>query len=262
MMKLKRQEEIARLLETQGSVQVADLSKQFNVTEKTIRQDLRRLEELAIATRVHGGAVVNGKGSGIFPVFARKQHSLPEKERIAYKALELIEDGDTIILDAGTTTQKLAAILDKSVTVLTNDLVIANDLMDKPEITLLVTGGILKRAKGSSALIGQDALHMLGKYHVDKYFLGASAIDFQNGLMLFTTDEVDLKRAMLRAASQVICLADSTKFRKRALISFAQLNEVNCIVTDEVFPSEDLEFLKAQGIHVVVASPSLTHPRA
>lgn len=253
MMKVKRLEEITKLLESQGSVEVASLSKHFNVTEKTIRQDLSHLEEISIATRVHGGAVMSSKGSDIFPVFTRKQSNIPEKERVAHKALELVQDGDAIILDAGTTTQHLATILDKWVTVITNDPVIANDLKDKENITLYVTGGLLKRNRGSSVFIGQDVLRMISCYHVNKYFMGISSIDFEKGLMLFATDEVDIKRAMMHAADQVICLADYTKFHKTALTSFAQLEDLDYIVTNDAIPQADVEFLAAKGIKVIVA---------
>ncbi len=253
MIRLKRLEEITKLLETQGSVEVSSLSKHFDVTEKTIRQDLTRLEEISVATRIHGGAVINNKNSDVFPLLARKQSNLPEKEQIARRALELIEDGDAIILDAGTTTQQLALILDKWVTVITNDPLIVDHLKDKENITLFVTGGLLKRTRGSSVLIGQDALRMLKGYHVNKYFLGVSAIDFEKGCMLFTTDEIDVKQTMMRAANEIICLADYSKFHKTALISFAQLEELDAIVTTDAIAQEDIEILHNKGIRVIIS---------
>lgn len=253
MIRIKRLEEMTSMLESQGSVEVASLSKFFNVTEKTVRQDLAHLEQIGIAMRVHGGAVMNAKGSEIFPLLQRKQSNIREKEVIAVRAKEMIEDGDAIILDAGTTTQQLARILDKWVTVITNDPVILDELKDKENIALLVTGGLLKRARGSSALIGQDALRMLNSYHANKYFMGVSAIDFEKGVMLFHTDETDIKRAMIRASKEVICLADYSKFHKTALVSFAQLEELNYIVTNDAIPPEDQQFLSSKGVQVIIA---------
>lgn len=253
MMKVKRLEEITKLLESQGSVEVSSLSKLLNVTEKTVRQDLAHLEQISIATRVHGGAVTNAKGSEIFPLLERKKSNMREKEMIAERARELIDDGDAIILDAGTTTQQLAKILDKWVTVITNDPVIMNELKDKENIALLLTGGILKRGRGSSALVGQDALRTLNSYHANKYFMGVSSIDFEKGLMIFNTDEPEIKRAMIQASKEVICLADYSKFHKSALVSFAQLDELDYVITNDAITPEDVQFLNSKGIQVIIA---------
>ena len=144
-MQAKRLEYITKLLEENGSVEVSELSKVFRVTEKTIRQDLLKLEELQIAKRVHGGAMIKKDGSEIFPIVSRKTKHTDEKLKIAQKALSLIEDGDTIILDSGSTTFELAKILNKNVIVITNDPFIAHELMDHEKVTLYTTGGLLSR---------------------------------------------------------------------------------------------------------------------
>jgi DeoR family fructose operon transcriptional repressor len=251
-MRVRRLEEITKLLESQGSVEVTALSKAFKVTEKTIREDLIRLESLSVATRVHGGAVVKNNGNDIFPLLPRKQRNLNEKERIARGALELITDGDIIILDSGSTVQQLAKILNKWVTVITTDPFIVEELKGKENVNLYITGGQLKRTRGTYTLVGHDAVRMIKSYHANKYFMGVSAIDFEMGLMLFTTDEIEVKQAMMHAAKETICLADYGKFHKLALASFARLDDLDYIITDDAITSEDITYLREKEIQTIV----------
>lgn len=249
----RRLEYITKVLEEKGSVEVSELSKICGVTEKTIRQDLIKLEQLQIATRVHGGAMLRKEGNEIFPVYSRKTRYAEKKHGIAKLALGLIDEGDTIFLDSGTTTLELARMLDKQVIVITNDPYIAHELLEHNNITLYVTGGRLNRERGSYTYVGQDALRTIKNYTANKCFLGGSALDFERGVMIFSTDEAEVKRSMLKNSLTTICLIDYSKFHKIAFTSYAQLNEINKIVTDSSIPCEDVNFLVNKGIDVLIA---------
>ena len=154
---VKRLEMITRILGQTRSVDVTDLSQHLGVTAKTIRQDLAKLEGLGLLERVHGGAVLKQNENGIYPIQQRKQKNLAEKERIAKAALAYMEDGETIILDGGSTTLQLARLLgERRIVAITNDLLIAKELLGKENVTLYLTGGKLRR-EGVYTLLGREA---------------------------------------------------------------------------------------------------------
>ncbi len=253
MLSVKRLEEITKILERDGSVDVNTLSGRLGVTTKTIRQDLAKLEELGMLERVHGGAVVKQIENGIYPIQQRKRQYLLEKERIARRALAYVAEGDTVILDGGSTTYQLAKLLgDKQIVAVTNDMLIGMELMSKENITLYITGGKLRR-EGVFTLLGREAERTIKRYNANKLFLGTSALDFEQGLMVLSEDEAEVKRAMIAVAKEVICLADYSKFHKTALTSFAQLREVQRLITDDRLPAEDLRRLEKMGVKVETA---------
>ncbi len=253
MLRIKRLEEITRLLERHGSVDVNDLSHRLGVTPKTVREDLARLEKMGLLQRVHGGAVLRQTtNNSIYPIQERKRHNLAEKERIGRAALKYVEEGDTIILDGGSTTIALARLLgEKPVVVITNDMLIAMELMNKENITLYLTGGKLRR-EGVFTLLGREAERTIRRYHANKLFLGVTALDFTQGLMVLSEDEAGVKRAMIDSAKEVICLADYSKFHKSAFITFATFKDLHVLITDNRLPEEDRAFLLAQGIKVEI----------
>lgn len=252
----KRLAFISKELEEHGSVHVADLAKKLNVTPKTIRLDLKKMEEMELVERVHGGAILPRDSTGVLRIQSRRQTNLNEKEAIAKLALKYIERNDIIILDSGSTTQQVARHLDDiPITLLTNDLSIAGEVLDRNNINLYVTGGRLSqhRQEGVYTLVGRDAEAVLGKYQVKRLFLGATALNLKQGLMVYSEDVAETKRAMIRAADQIIVLVDYSKFHKQAFLPFADLSEVDVIITDERIRPTDLDFLTKQGIKVEVA---------
>lgn len=249
-MRTKRLETITSMLESQGNVEVSELSALLKVTEKTIRQDLTTLEKMGLAVRVHGGATLPSGISEIYPIPSRKQKHLDEKKEIASKAISLIDDGDIIILDSGSTTLELAKLLDKQVIVITNDPIIAHTLLYNEKITLFSTGGKLRREFGFT-YAGRDAIRMLNNYHANKCFIGTSAFDTEQGLMVFSSEEGEVKRAIMRASAQTICLADYSKFNKTAFFTFAAPSEIDTIVTDNRITEQDLHVLQSLGIRII-----------
>lgn len=251
MFSVKRLEAITKLLEEEGSVGINLLSERFQVSAKTIRQDLDKLEEMGVIERVHGGAILKGDNA-LLPIRRRKQQNLGEKARIATAALKYITEGETIILDGGSTTLELARLLGGSrVQVITDDLVIATELMPKENISLYVTGGKLRR-NGVYTLLGRDAEQTIRKYNVNRLFLGTSALDFEEGLMVIVEEEAEMKKAMIESAKEVICLADYSKFHKLAFTSFASLQELDRLITDDRISREDREYLKEHGVEVEI----------
>ncbi|NLL43504.1 MAG: DeoR/GlpR transcriptional regulator [Firmicutes bacterium] len=253
---VKRINEISRLVEEQGSVNVNDLAKRLKVTPKTIRLDLDKMAEMDLVERVHGGAILKRNGISAFQIQARQRTNVPQKESIARQALSHVEPKDTLILDGGSTTLPLARLLNQQVvTVMTNDLRIALEVVDRLNIDLFLTGGKISshRREGIYTLLGSDAENMLGRYRVHKLFLAATALDFENGLMVYSEDLAETKRAMIRSADQVICLLDYSKFHKQAFTPFAKLDEIDLLITDSRIPEEDLRALEERGVKVEVA---------
>ena len=252
LLAIKRLEAISRLLSENGSVDASQLSEQFAVTPKTIRKDLDTLESMGLLDRVHGGAILKNGVNSLFPIERRKMQNLAEKQRIGAAALEYIEDGDTLILDGGSTTIELARLLgEKNILVVVSDLNIALELMNKTNINLFVAGGRLRR-EGSYTLVGRDTERMLEKYQVKKVFLGTSALDLTTGLFVLNSDEAEVKKTMIAAAREVICLVDYSKFHHTAFAPFCPIERINTIITDARLPSEEQTYLQNQGIQVRV----------
>jgi len=250
---IKRLEAISRLLEEFGSVDAAQLSEQFNVTPKTIRKDLNQLESMGLLDRVHGGAVLKNTSTGVFPIERRKLRNTEEKQRIGAAALPYVEEGDTIIIDGGTTTIELARLLgEKRILAMVSDLKIALELMDKPNINLFVAGGHLRR-EGVYTLVGRDTEKIFEKYQAKKLFLATSALDFESGLSVLNSDEAEVKKAMLTAAREVICLVDYSKFHHIAFAPVCALKKINILITDNRIPPEEQDRLQKLGIKVHIA---------
>ncbi|TVY10923.1 DeoR/GlpR transcriptional regulator [Paenibacillus cremeus] len=233
-------------------MKVSEISKQLQVTEKTIREDLEKLESRGILKRVHGGAVVVEHDDSMLPILKRRVRQRQEKEVIAAEAYKLIEDGQIVLLDAGSTTLELAALLQhRTLTVVTNDTKIAALLAESNQIELCVLGGY--RRKGTYTIIGPSAMQMMDELNIDIAFLGCTGVDLERGLSIFHREEAELKKRMMKASRTVALLADHSKFDRTALVSFAGLEEIDVLVTDEATSSTLLEQIGAMGVQVVRA---------
>ena len=236
MLAITRHQLILELLQENGAVQVSELSDRFEVTPKTIREDLEKLEEKGLLTRIHGGAV--SRADAADPMQALQipntKHA-NEKEAIAEHALRYIRQDDVIALDAGSTTLEIARKLpDMPLTVLTNDLLIMRELMGKERIRLVVPGGYRHR----NVLVGNDALEWLARLNVQKLFLSATGVHDKFGLSVFTGELLDLKRAYLSGAKEIYGVADHSKFDRTALQTFAALDDLDLLITDDGLPEE------------------------
>jgi len=253
MISNQRQQKIIHIIEDQGEVTVADLVREFNVSEMTIRRDLDILDNQGLLRRVHGGAVSHRGRSYEPPFLLRTAENLDCKQRIGATAASLVQNGDSITLDVGTTTLEIARNLytKQDLTVITPSLQIANELTKHPGIRLIVTGGILRT--GELSLIGHLAERIFDEFFVDKLFLGAGAVDAALGVSEFNIEDTLVKRAMVKSAKQVILVADSSKFNQVAFASIAPMNQIHSIVTDSNLDPQIAARLQEQGMELILA---------
>jgi DeoR/GlpR family transcriptional regulator of sugar metabolism len=253
MISEERHQIILGLLDSQGSVTVADLVVRLDVSEMTVRRDLDALERKGLLRRVHGGAV-SARGRSYEPPFlSRSTKHRAEKERIGQVAASLVNNGDSIILDVGTTTLEVARHLTdkRNLTIITPSFHIASLLAEQPGIRLILTGGILR--PGELSLIGSLAERAFQDFFVDKLFLGTGGIDFEAGLTEFNLEDALIKKAMLRSAKEIIIVTDASKFGQVAFAAIAPLNIVSRIVTDASLDSVTHTRLQAENIEVILA---------
>lgn len=240
-------------LNDNGYVQATELASRLNLSAATIRRDFALLEEEGLCIRKRGGAVRSGQGVTLELSYEIKRgQRIAEKKRIAEAAAKLVEDGDTLILDAGSTTYALALLLlsKQRITVVTNDLQIACKLASHPNLRLICTGGIARASVFS--LQGSQTESFIKNLRVDKTFLGADAIHSDRTVTNVNFEEVPIKQAMLHAANQVYLVADSSKFEKSGFVKVCDLSDVDAIITDSGIPKDKLAELQALGLSVVV----------
>jgi DeoR family transcriptional regulator, aga operon transcriptional repressor len=238
-------------LNSSGQVDVSTLSKELEVSEVTIRNDLEKLEEKNILIRARGGAIKLDRVSTDFSISDKhKQHS-EEKKRIGKAAAQFILDGETIILDSGTTTMEIVRNLPKtiSLTVISNALNIANQLSEHPDVNLIIPGGLLR--KKSLSLVGSAAEESFRNFYCDKLFLAVDGIDTTYGLSTPNLEEAQINRVMISISKQVIVVTDSSKFHKRCLAFISPLNNIDMVITDSGILPEDKTRLENSGIKVV-----------
>lgn len=248
----ERQQWIVDHARAVGRVEVAGLADELDVTTETIRRDLKVLERHGLLRRVHGGAIPVER-LGFEPGLATRDAVLTaEKERIAKAALAELPAEGSILLDAGTTTARLAEVLplDRELVVLTNGLPIAMSLSSRPNLTVLLVGG---RVRGRTlAAVDAWALAALADSYVDVAFLGTNGVSVERGLTTPDTTEAAVKRAMVAAARRTVLLADHTKVGNDHLARFASLEDVDVIITDAGIEAEDADRLGSHGPRVVI----------
>lgn len=254
MLREERKASIVNLFRHNNIIQISELSKMLSVSKNTIRRDLEALERQGLIERIHGGAISRSERGGAIDLSWQERESKfqKEKRRIGYKAAQMIEDGESIILDAGTTIMQVARCINKrNLTVVTNAVNIGMELSGKKGITVVLTGGILREI--SVSLVGPLAEDFLNNnIHVDKMFLSAGGVDGENGVTNANTIEVPIKRVMIRAAKEVILVVTHDKIGKKSFTRVVPLKEVNKIITDEYAPKEQVEFIQKQGVEVIL----------
>ena len=249
----QRHEIILDYLRKNSIADVKTLSSLLNVTQKTVRLDLDALQERGLLTRVHGGAIYRAADGSSFSVSARRSQNIPQKQQIAAYALSLIEDNDTVYLDDGSTCLALAQLLgEQKIAVITNDLKIASELAPKENITLFVTGGMIKRDGNSFIMASDDTVHMIRRHRINKAFISTSTISISDGLMIYYYGDTTIKKAAIQNATKVYCLADSSKFNKIAFQSFAGIGDFDEIVTDSGIDEDTRNAICQQGIKLTV----------
>jgi DeoR/GlpR family transcriptional regulator of sugar metabolism len=253
MIRNARRDKILDLIREDGSAKVIKLSKIFKVSEVTIRQDLEKLEKEGLILREHGGAFLRNVEENVKSITLLNQENIEKKQKIGKKAAEIIESGDTIILDSGSTTTEIARNLlgRKGLTVITNALNIALILGAEQGIELIVTGGEFKPP--TLSLTGQKAADFLEDIHVDKLFLATAGISLRSGLTYPSLSDIVVKKAMIEAADTTYLVADSTKIGKNAFASLGALSLIDYIITDSDIAPEHLQLFKDHEIELVIA---------
>ncbi len=245
---------ILKRLEEEEQVNVTELSRKFGVSEVTIRKDLRHLERKNILIRSRGGAMKQSLINIDLSIYDRRKQNIKLKEAIGAAAATMIKEGETILLDTGTTLMEMAKRLPKKIdiTVITNSVDITFRLAEYPNIRVLMPGGILRR--NSLSLVGELAAESLRAYYCDKYFLSADGVDIEKGMMTTNIEEASLAKINIRNSGKVFALIDSSKFLSKGITSIAPLTEVDTIITDSGISPEILNSLRGIGIDVVVVN--------
>jgi len=255
-----RLEAILRILRyADREVKVDELSSLLNVSEATIRRDLERLERDGKIVRTYGGALL--RREPISPVLRRKmRENLREKMEIARAAVGLINNHETIILCDGTTTYQIAVLLKESsleLRVITNDLNIALELAEAEQIETIIIGGKITGHYSIGGYLGEKVVEFIHDTNssIDKAFIGADAVDLEEGLTTFGKGDVNIVNLMARLAKEVIAVVDHTKFGKAKFIPLLPLDQVDLIITDSGIPEKVVEAYRSKGVPIIVAEP-------
>lgn len=249
----QRRERILDYLKEDGSAKVNQLAKIFKVTEVTIRQDLEKLAAEGLIIKKHGGAFLKNAQDTVRSFSLLNQDNLEKKAKIGKKCIEFIEDGDTIILDSGSTTTEIAKNLTgfKNLTVITNALNIALLLGSEPGIEVIMTGGEFKPP--TLSLTGQKAADFFRDLNVQKLFLATAGISLKSGLTYPSISDLVVKKAMIEAAETTYLVADSTKIGKNSLASLGALSLIDLFITDNEISTEQKKHFKINEIELVIA---------
>ena len=247
----ERRATIVTMLEARGRVSIAEVSRLTEVSEMTIRRDLEALEHEGILKRTHGGAVSVISLSYEPPYIIRKESNRSAKSRIAQRASEMLSEGETVILDVGTTAVAIAQALKARVnlTVLTSNLWAAAILADEKGIVLMVTGGTARARERS--LVGSLATRAFSDLVFDVFFLSVAGVHPEFGITDYNMEEAQVKREAIRAAQRRIVVADSSKLGKVAFAKICGLDQIDMIITDNEAP-EEIAALKSAGIEMVL----------
>ncbi|WP_274650806.1 DeoR/GlpR family DNA-binding transcription regulator [Paenibacillus humicola] len=256
MIVIQRRNKIKELLLQERSVKVADLVKEFQVSEETIRRDLNQLEKEGIIQKNYGGAILTEDLqhviSAILPVQQRKFQYYEEKDAIGREAASLVGEGQIVVLDSGSTTWCVARHLKEvsNLVVVTNGMNVAEECSQNEEASIFLLGG--KLVKKSMSLVGPQAVDELNKYSAHYTFLGTSGITLGKGFTSSDLYEAEVKRAMVKAGSKIVVVADHSKFERQALVSFAGFKEVDIVITSDLADEGVLRAIRSFGVQVIV----------
>ncbi|WP_248305150.1 DeoR/GlpR family DNA-binding transcription regulator [Devosia sp. 1566] len=248
-----RRMRILEWLQEEGSARVRDLSAAFGVSEATIRQDLERLDRDGFITREHGGAYLKSVPQQVQSMTLQHVQNMDRKRAIGVAAAALVSDSDTLIIDSGTTTTQFAENLKSrhDLNIITNALNIALILGAIPTNTVHMPAGQFKAP--TLSLSGEKSVEFFVGIYAQKLFLATAGVSFDVGLTYPAIGDIYVKRAMIKAASQVYLLADSTKIGKVSFSALGGVELVNTLITDEGISDEDRAQFEKRGVHVLIA---------
>lgn len=253
----RRRQQIASLVEEQGTVVTEDLASSFGVSSMTIWRDLTALEAAGKLRRIHGGAMKSENASTVEPFYYSKRAiNRTKKDVIAhYAAQHFVQDNDIIILEAGTTVMAMVKFLtQRNLTIITNGLGTINEVAPlAPNVMAMCCGGILRETSWS--FVGPEAIQFFQHLRARTLFLSATGLTLPEGLTDPNPLETQIKMAMAASAERVIALMDSSKFGKRSLAPVLPIDDIQAVITDAEAPHDTLDALRALGIDVHVSVP-------
>jgi DeoR family transcriptional regulator of aga operon len=250
----ERRRRITEMLEAQERVTVEELVARFDVSAVTIRGDLDALAKAGAVIRSHGGALKRIEEPEDIPITVKETLHHAEKVRIGHAAAHMIKDGETIMLDSGSTTMEIARQIKflklKSLNVITNALNVAMELASLPHVRLIMIGGILRQM--SYSLAGPHAEQTLRALYSDRLFLGVDGLDPEIGLMTPDVLEAQLNAVMIQVSREVVVVADHTKFHRRSLSVIARIDAVHKVITDSEVAPEIVAAVRSKNVEVLV----------
>lgn len=248
----ERHQEIMACLKRTHRVKVQEMVQLFQVSDMTIRRDFETLEQQGLLRRIHGGAELVSVRSLEPAVSTRLQIHKEKKEAIVHEALKLIAKDETILLDAGSTTYLLAQLLqaDLELKLVTNSLDIAGVTLRRGINTIMLGGVLLPSTSSGVGLLTQESLRQLS---VEQAFMGTSGLTLEHGFSNDNLFEVEVKRQMIQVSRKVTVLADSSKWGRKALGSFAALEDISRVITDWDAPDSMVGSLRQRGLEVIIA---------
>ena len=247
----ERRREILNILDKEGKARVTSLARRFSISEVTIRNDLTEMEKEGLLERVHGGAVSTYKTYYRKNIVERLQTNMEEKLRIAAGVVEFIDDGDTLLLNSGTTTMYVVQKLKnkKGLTILTNSIEIAYEAgMNGSNIQVLLLGGNINHQFRFT--YGDDTIQQLKKYKADKLILAADGVNAVEGITTHYHLEAEVARVMIERVKKTIVVADYTKIGRTGFACIAAADRIDCLVTDNNAPKDEISALGEMGIEV------------
>lgn len=258
MLTSERQQQILDMLLKSQSLTVAEMSELFDVSAVTIRSDLNALAEQGRVVRTRGGAVIaNGRVRQELTVATRQRIRAAHKRAIGELAATLVQPHDSVLLDASTTAAAVGQAFKRhrelhDVTVVTTGIWTALELLDAPHLQVVLSGGYVRNTTGSIA--GSITQKVLEAFNFNKAFLGAWGLTLKEGLTDTHLAEVDLKQSIIPRAQEIVAVVDGTKFGRLGLASFAPIERLTCVITDDDAPPDTLAELRARGVRVMVAT--------
>lgn len=250
MLAILRRNKIKEIIAEEKSVSVADLAKSFEVTEETIRRDLQELEKEGVLKRIYGGAYIDDVVQDDVDVTLRERIMVKEKEIIADECAKFVKSGDSIFLDASTTSLYIATkVKDLRITIITNSLKIANLLADSPDIHLLLIGGIYNRR--SMSLLGKNTEESLKQYFVDKAFISCRSIHQNSGITDSNEQQAEIRKIAIKHSNHTYLVVDHTKFDKTAFAFISNFDDIDYLVTNQKITQDWQNYLNMKKVTIV-----------